>query len=581
MKRLALALGCVGLALTAAACHSRPPARPAFITGSGDASGTGDDDAGAVGDAIKGGKSADAYGDLVCESPDTFRGLRGWRRLTNTELMNTVADVFPGVSGVDFSAMPSDLPKEEIFDTVNVVNNYVNSVRFSGYQAFAQSLVDKMDLSKVLPCYAQGASCLSSNLPNLLQLAWRRPATADEVSTLVALFNGMKTDGLAVDAAMKWVIQAIVLSNNFLYRTELGTIQPDGSFALTDWELASALSYTIWRHPPNDMLRKMAANGELSKGDLKALATKMFDDPMAKAAFNDFGKMWFIADKITRTEKPAIPAYTADVKAKMYQEPGNLFANVMFDAAEKTYKQLMTSDYTMADPALDFIYGSKSSGGKTMYAQAERRGILGTSNFLAANAAADAPNPVLRGVFVAKHLLCEHFELPPPTTAPVHQEGLSNKELFKQHTKDGCAVCHAAIDDVGFTFENFDQMGTFRATDAGQAITVDGKAMIDGKSVPLTKPTSLGEALAASNQGPQCYVREAFRYAFGRTEYYTRPSVTSTTAAKLTMQGDLDRCQIDYATSKMRAANGDLKTGILELVGNPAFKIRLIGAAEK
>lgn len=581
MKRLSFYI-CIGSTLLLLEACRPAPVRPS-LGGKSQGGTTRDSDGKAsdpnIGSEIGGGITPDQYGaNLKCDAQDTHRGLRAWRRLSNAEVKNTVSDVF-GVANADFSQFPPDIPKKEAFDTINVETNFVNSARFAGYENLAKSIAEKVDLNKYFPCLKDGGSCFSKQLPSLLENAWRRPATSAEVQSLATLYNDMMKDGVPSDAGARYIVQAIVLSHNFLYRSELGKMQGDNSFVLTDWELASALSYTLWRRPPNAELRKAAASGELSKPDaIRPIAEKMLNDPLAKDAWKDFAAQWLDTGRISTTSKPQPEFETW--KPKLISEVRDFFSTIMFDAPEKTYKTLLTADYTMADPMLDGLYQSRSTAGKTPYMQPERRGILGQAGFLASHSAPDQPNPILRGVFVAERVLCIHFENPPPVTPPKKQPGLSNKELFRQHNNPACAGCHTTIDNLGFAFENFDEIGKFRAMDAGQPIVVEGKLPIDGKEIPINSLQTMYEALGTSAQAQQCFVREAFRYGFGRTEYYYRPAAGSTATKKLTAQGELDRCQIETAAAKMREKGGDLKTAIVELVSSPAFRLRLKGNVE-
>lgn len=571
MKRF-LAYICLGSLLAVAAC-SPPPSRP---NKGGRSGGEGNPNT-PVGTNVPG-TTPEGYDLLNCEEPDTYRGLRGWRRLANAEVKNTVVDTF-GIKDLDYSEFPSDLTKKELFDTIMIANNFVNTQRFKAYQNFSSEFASKLDTNKFLPC--KDSACLTQKLPAFLELAWRRPATDEDVKSLVALNETLKADGIVGDEALRIVIQAVVLSHNFLYRSELGTLEADGSYALSDYELASALSYIIWRTAPDEALRNAAAAGELSKdGGVRAYATKMFNDPRAKNTFKEFAKMWMESDKVNRTNKPD-PSYSAAVKAKMIQEVGDTFSHVMFDAADKSYQALMGGTFTMAGPELDSFYNSKSENGKTAYKEADRLGLLGQAGFLSSHAAADNPNPILRGVYVLEHVLCEHFGTPPPFTPPMAQVGLSNKDLFKQHNKPGCAGCHTSIDNIGFVFENFDQYGKYRTMDAGQPIVTDNTFPLDGKDVKVTSPQEMFKAIANSQQGMQCYVREAFRYGMGRAEYFTRPTVGVKTPDVLTKQGELDRCQIENATKKMKENKGDLRTGIIEILASPGFRYRLVGKVEK
>lgn len=579
MKRYLASLSVSSLVLATLACNA-PPTRPNFVMrpNFGDGESTGETDT-PIGDGIKGGQGADSYGLLNCEDPETYRGFRGWRRLSNVEMKNTVIDTF-GIKDLDYGEFPVDLAKKELFDTMQISNNYVNTLRFKAYMNFSKEFAAKLDLAKFLPCGKEGSACLSQKLPAFLDLAWRRPATEAEVRDLVALNDQLAKDGISGEESIRLVVQAAVLSHHFLYRSELGTMADDGSFVLSDYELASALSYMLWRTAPDQALRNAAAAGELSKADgVRTWASKMLNDPRSKVAFKDFARMWLDSDKITRTSKPDM-SYSAAAKTKMIDEIGDTFSHVMFDAPDKSYQALMSGNFTMAAPELNTFYNSTSVDGKITFKEPDRLGLLGQVGFLSSHSAADNPNPILRGVYVAEHTLCMHFDVPPPFSPLKAQEGLSNKELFKQHNKPGCATCHTMIDNIGFAFENFDQYGKFRTIDANQPIVVDSVLPIDGKDIPVASAQEMFKAIANSNQGMQCFIREAFRYGMGRSEYYTRPIVGRKEQAKLSAQGELDRCQIENATAKMKAAKGDLKTGIIEILSSPGFKTRLIGKKE-
>ena len=583
MKRVTIIAWCSSLVLLSYGCLPKP-AKPnlAGYNQGGSGGNSEADKKPRIGQEIEKGQDADGYGaNLRCEEPETFRGFRAWRRLSNIEVQNTVSDVF-GVAGIDYSQFPADIPKKEIFDTMNIEVNFVGDARFAGYENFAKSLAAKVDVNRYFPCLASGTMCMSSSLPAFIANAWRRPATPNDITNLMALFADLTKDGLNNEAAARVVIQAVVLSHNFLYRSELGTLQDDGSFILTDWELASALSYTIWRRPPNEDIKKMAEAGDLSKdGVIRTLATKMMNDPLAKAAWKDFSGQMMDVGKIETATKSQSPEFTALMKSQMVDEARNFIATIMFDSDKPTFKELMTANYTTADAALDPIYKAKSQAGKTVFTEPARRGLLGQAGFLTAHATESMSNPITRGAFVAERLLCLDFKGAPPTVAPAMKPGASTKSIFKEHSENAaCASCHASIDAIGFSLENFDFMGRYRIMDAGQPIVVDGLLHIDNKKIPITSSQQLFESIANSNQAQECFVRQAFRYGFGRTEFFWRPVAAREDQPKLSSQGELDRCQIQSATEKVIAMGGDLKTAVIELVSSPAFRYRLKGKPE-
>ncbi|RYZ59211.1 MAG: DUF1592 domain-containing protein [Proteobacteria bacterium] len=533
-----------------------------------------------VGSAIGGGKTSSEYLGLSCNNNETHRGIRAWRRLSNIELKNTVLDVFGPIDGVDYSEFISDIPKIEAFDTMVIPSNYVTINRLKSYVKFAESLSLKINIDTLFPCLKEGAACISANLSPLAAKAWRRPIEPDEVERLVRLFSNLQSDGYSNEASARMMIQGLVLSQAFLYRSELGDKQGDGNFLLNDWEMASAMAYTIWRRPPDAALSSLAASGSLKDpAVVRQEAERMLADPKAKDAWSSFASMWLEATKIQGMSKTA-PEFTSSLKEKLTSEMTNFFVDTMFTSEKRTFEQLLTASYTLGDNASNFIYESSAAAGKIPFVQTQRRGLLGQAGFLASHALDDAPNPITRGVFVSQRLLCVGFINPPAVKIPEAASGLSNKERFKQHTAGSCAFCHKSIDSLGFALENFDQSGKFRGDDAGIPIVVDGSLNLDGVDVPIASADELSSAIAKSKQGLECFVRQSMRFGLGRMENAPRTIIGLPTSDKKSVQSELDRCQIAAIAGAMAAKNGDLKTAVIELVSSPAFRKRLIGVAE-
>jgi hypothetical protein len=564
-------------ALLALSC-SKAPARHVLSRGESDAlPGNVQAD---VGSAIGGGKSSSEYLGLNCNDVETHRGIRAWRRLSNVEIKNTAQDVFGPIEGIDYSEFIADIPKVEAYDTMVIPSNYVTINRLKSYVKFAESLAQKINIESLFPCLKDGSTCISANLPALGAKAWRRPMQSDEADRLVNLFTNLQADGYSSEAAARMMMQGLVLSQAFLYRSELGDKQEDGVFLLNDWEMASAMSYTIWRRPPDAALNSLAESGSLKDpAVVRREAERMLADPKAKGAWSSFASMWLEATKIQGMSKSA-PEFTSSLKEQLTSEMTDFFVDTMFTAEKKTYQQLLTANYTLGDTSSNFIYESTPALGKIPFVQTQRRGLLGQAGFLASHALDDAPNPITRGVFVSQRLLCVGFINPPAVKIPEAVQGLSNKERFKQHTAGSCAFCHKSIDSLGFALENFDQSGKFRVDDAGIPIVVDGTLNLDGVDVAINSADELSSAIAKSKQGMECFVRQSMRFGLGRMENAPRTIIGLPIVDKKTVQSELDRCQIRSIASAMTAKNGDLKTAIIELVSSPAFRKRLIGVAE-
>lgn len=582
------------LSLILVSCN-KPPRAPDFNgskhSGTGDSDP--DSDGGGEGDVeddddngVKGptgkdlnGKDSNGYTNLVCQNPETHRGIRAWRRLSNVEIVNTVKDVFGANDKLDWSVLLGDIPKKDIFDTVQAKENFMESNRLKGYVKFAENVSANIDINKLFPCKAEAAACITKRIGEVGAQAWRRPLSPEEITSFEKLFGNLLLDGITAEAAFPFVVQGMILSPNFMYRSELGKMNGDGEYELTPYEMASALSYLIWRRPPDAALRDLAAKDMLNTTEaVAALAKKMLADPKAKVAMGDFADMWLDSKKILNVSK-GNKMFTDAAKAGMSKEVRDFFIHTMYSDTNSTFKHLLTSNYTTSDAASQFVYGAApGADGKTMFAQPERRGVLGQAAFLASHTLSDDPNPITRGVFVSERFLCVDFAPPPAVKVPEAMTGLSNKERFRQHsTNPACAGCHVMLDPLGFALENFDVSGVFRTVDQGEKIDINQKLEIDKKDVAIKSPQALSEAIAGSKQGLECFVRQSFRYTLGRMEYSPRIILGASSKHDDTTQSKLDQCQIDKTTAALQKNGGDLKSAIIEMVSSPAFRTRLIG----
>jgi hypothetical protein len=81
-----------------------------------------------------------------------------------------------------------------------------------------------------------------------------------------------------------------------------------------------------------------------------------------------------------------------------------------------------------------------------------------------------------------------------------------------------CKGCHAAIDGVGFAFENFDAAGHLRTSESGRAIDTTGSIQLDGRQLALSDSVALSSALSSSEQVRKCAARQVVRFAAGKTD---------------------------------------------------------------
>ena len=181
--------------------------------------------------------------------------------------------------------------------------------------------------------------------------------------------------------------------------------------------------------------------------------------------------------------------------------------------------------------------------------------------FLAANATSVDPDPIHRGVFIAKRVACIGISAPPAMVPPLPDPaGRTNRQLVQDHTEqDGtvCASCHRPIiNPFGFPFEGYDATGALRTEDRGQAVDTASSPLIEGQPLPVADALELADALASSDSVHECYAKHWTSYAFGR------PSVTQ------------DAPLVDRLGQESVLGGYSIRDLITGLVTSPAFLTR-------
>ncbi|MEQ1877471.1 MAG: DUF1588 domain-containing protein, partial [Bdellovibrionia bacterium] len=151
----------------------------------------------------------------------------------------------------------------------------------------------------------------------------------------------------------------------------------------------------------------------------------------------------------------------------------------------------------------------------------QRSGLLTQGAFLSINATDVTSNPVLRGVFVREKLLCQKMPPPPPNVAdtpPTGGAALTTRDRYIEHSKNPtCYQCHRLMDPIGFGLENFDAVGSFRATEKSYPVNASGEINnLSVSTIFYNGPVELGRALGSNPDVGACISSQVFRYAMGR-----------------------------------------------------------------
>jgi hypothetical protein len=458
---------------------------------------------------------------------------------------------------------PESRPKGFVFDN-NAEAGLVTSGHVEASLGAAASIAGRV----TSPCRPTGSDrrpCAEQFITSFGRKVFRRPLSAAEVTR----YSNVVVAAPDFDAGVKQAAEWLFSSPHFLYRSELGVAQPDGTFRLTPWELATALSYSLWQTTPDDALLDAAAQGKLATSeDVSREARRMLTDPRARAALRTFATQWLGIERLTTVDKaPGVyPSFTPELRASMADETPAFFEHVVFDGTGR-FEELFTAPYSFVDAPLARHYGLESPPAtreKRDVPVVRAAGLLGHASVLSSYAHSDQSSPVKRGVFVREHLLCQDFPTPPANAGgvPKVDPNATTRERFRQHAADAsCRACHQYIDEVGFGFEGFDAIGGARALENGKTIDTTGElrdveAFGAGTSTSFTSLPQLATQLAQSQRAKSCFATMVFRQTRGRHER------------------EAERCTVEALSSGFLKTGGDVRELFVQALADERFLTR-------
>jgi Protein of unknown function (DUF1592)/Protein of unknown function (DUF1588)/Protein of unknown function (DUF1587)/Protein of unknown function (DUF1595)/Protein of unknown function (DUF1585) len=453
------------------------------------------------------------------------------RRLTQPEYNNTVRDLLADTSN-PASAFPPDQRQGDFSNTAVALT--VSPLLAQSYQTAAETLATTAigHLSTIVACDAAamgGDACAAQFVATFGKRAFRRPLTQDEQAGLLALYQTNRS-GADYNNGIQSVIEAVLQSAPFLYRPEFGAtgLAQGAVVPLTSYEMASRLSYFLWGSMPDDALFAAADADALTTADeVAAQATRMLADAKAHPAISQFFSEWMGVDEIASAPKDptAYAAYTPQVESAMLQET-LAFADWAIWQSDAKLATLLTAPIAFVNQSLAPLYGLSGITGDTVQRVAvdptERAGLITQAGVMAVLGKPDRSSPVLRGKFIREKLFCQTVSPPPQNiviTPPAIMSGVSTREMFLMHaTVEPCKGCHSLMDPIGFGFENYDGIGSWRTTDQGQAVDASGSLAGTDVDGTFTGAVDLAHKLAGSAEVRDCVATEWFRYAMGRGE---------------------------------------------------------------
>ena len=310
----------------------------------------------------------------------------------------------------------------------------------------------------------------------------RLPAPGDRRGQrrAVAYYEQGAKDG-GFEGGVRSAVTGILASPFFLYRGERvpAGVAAGDTYAITDLELASKLSFFLWNTIPDDELLRLAAAGRLNQpAVLDRQVRRMLADPRSITLADNFLPQWLDMKRLDEiVPDSAVLPYASgrsDPRDDFRTELA-LFADSIF-REDRSVVDLLRASHTYLNERVALHYGITDVKGdrfrRVELAQSARWGLLGKGAVLMAAAYPNRTSPVLRGAFILKHI-----QGVPPANPPMNVPTLDEKDIgttraltvremiAKHRANPTCASCHAVMDPLGLALENFDATGRWRDRD--------------------------------------------------------------------------------------------------------------------
>jgi hypothetical protein len=371
------------------------------------------------------------------------------------------------------------------------------------------------------------AACASQILSSLVRRAFRRDVTKADVAPFLAAYAATRLKH-NFDSSVAAALRDVLLAPDFLFRLEFDPANavPGTAQNVSDWELASRLSFFLWSSIPDDQLLDAARSGKLRDTMvLNREVRRMLADSRATAMVDNFAEQWLglrgLGD--LKPDRQLYPEFDSGL-ATDFQEETRLFIRSIF-RENRSVLDLIGADYTYLNERLARMYGIPGVIGPgfrrvSLTGTPVRGGLLGQGSILLLTSHTTKTSPILRGKWILSNLL---NSAPPPPPAgvppldesPANGQKLTNRQQVERHRNNAvCASCHSRMDPLGFALENFDVIGKWRVQDEGGKIDSSGR-LTNGDT--FSGPEGLKQwLLSRSDQFVNAAAGRLLTYALGR-----------------------------------------------------------------
>lgn len=493
------------------------------------------------------------------------------RRLNRTEYDNAIEDL-TGLSlqlSKDFPADTSSFGFDNIGPALTFTPLQVEQYHQAAKKV-VQAVVEKRQSDPQLYTRIFGdsdspnAAATRTIVQQFASRAFRRPATESFVDRLIEIYRKSRDAEEDHQTALGHVFTAVLMAPQFLMRVEQNREDADEPYRVDDYELASRLSFFLWSRGPDEELLRLAEEQKLrDPAVLETQTLRLLRDDRSEALVRNFFGQWLSLRGLEshQPDSDIFPEYDAALARSMRAEVEAFLIEVIHE--DRPVTDVIDARYSYVDRRLAEHYGLAGIEGEGLQRieldDRRRGGILTSAAFLMLQSDPNRTNVPRRGNYIADRILGAAPPPPPPDVPPLEEvageKELPLRELLEKHRSNpACANCHARIDPLGFSLQNYDALGRWRTHDAGKPIDASGE-MPDGTQ--FNGPAEMKDVLLERKEAfIRNFAKNLLIYALGRG---LQPS---------------DDCVIEDAMAAAEANDDRISTMILAVVNSQPFLYR-------
>ncbi|SIN94188.1 Planctomycete cytochrome C [Singulisphaera sp. GP187] len=404
--------------------------------------------------------------------------------------------------------------------------------------------------------------CARQVIARFTERAYRRPVQPDEVDRILQIYRLAHDRGESYERGVQIALTTVLASPQFLF-----LVEPEKTLAdrpLTEFELASRLSFFLWSSMPDDALFREAREGTL-RTNLRRQVVRMLDDAKSDQLVENFAGQWLQLRRLggVAPDKDLFPDFDDTLRTAMGQETEQYFAYILRN--NRSVLELLDSDYTFLNETLARHYGIAGVTGNEFrqVALTDRRrgGVLTQASVLTLTSNPNRTSPVKRGQWILQQVLGTPPPPPPPEVPKLDDSQAAAdvgtlRERMQVHRADPkCASCHQQMDPLGFALENYDAVGRWRTKDGQFPIDPSGELLGARKFADVQELKQLLGA-SATKKFSRTLIKNMMTYGLGRgLEVY-------------------DYCTLEEIRKQLAADDYRIRTILFGIVESQAFQYR-------